>query len=89
MGAAAPQIAAADPAAAVTAPAEEGPKIGPMVSLDALTVSAGDAALSSGATPASVTTSGAAVTIVRRLSGETGAAAPAGRADDYSWPATP
>jgi hypothetical protein len=74
-------------ATGVTAPAaagqaQEGPKIGPMVSLDALAAD-GASTLSAGASPESIGSATAAV--VKRLSGA-GGSAPIGRADSYGWP---
>jgi hypothetical protein len=87
LGGAAPQIAAADAAAATASgaePAEPAPQIGPMVNIEALAV--GEAL--SGTAPGARGT--AAASILRRLSGN-GNAPPAGRADNYAWPggATP
>jgi hypothetical protein len=84
LGGGAPQVAAADTAAASADPAQPEPEIGPMVNIEALAVGE---TLSGTAPGASGT---AATAILRRLSGN-GNAPPAGRADNYAWPdgATP
>jgi hypothetical protein len=84
---ASPAVAATEVTApAGEMPASEGPKIGPMVSLEAL--SAGGAeSLSSGVPPVEES---ATTAVVNRLGGQ-GAGTPPGRADNYAWPsaATP
>jgi hypothetical protein len=89
LGGAAPQLASVDPAAmdpgALPPPdAAQGPSIGPMVPIDALT--AGGDALSGA--PVSPEQAGGAVvtTISKRLAGEEASAPPDGRVDQYAWP---
>jgi uncharacterized protein len=84
-GGAAPQVASADPAANVE-PGETGPQIGPMVPLDALAVTGGDA-LATGAPSGGENGVDLASTIANRIAGEE--AAPPGRADSYRWPPEP
>jgi hypothetical protein len=67
-------------------PVEEGPKIGPMIPLEALTAAGGTTLSTAAVTPASAG-GDAASTIVKRLAGDAKAMPPAGRADDYSWSA--
>jgi hypothetical protein len=83
-GGTAPQVASADPSAAVE-PGEAGPQIGPMVPLDALAVIGGDA-LATGAPASGANSADADVasTIANRIAGEE--TAPPGRADSYRWP---
>jgi hypothetical protein len=94
LGAGAPQVAAVDPALAdpgladpsLDNPANAGPRIGPMVPIEAL--STGGDALS--AAPAAEPSSGAVVTTIsKRLAGEGAATPPNGRVDAYAWPAAP
>ena len=67
-------------------PVEEGPKIGPMMPLDALTAAGGTALSTAAAAPAAAS-GDVATTIVKRLAGDEKAMPPAGRADNYSWSA--
>jgi hypothetical protein len=91
LGVATPLVATANPATVV--PGETGPKIGPMIPIEALT--SGGTMLSAAASAApptmpAITTvpqPGAVVTdILERLGGDAAAAPPAGRIDDYVWP---
>jgi hypothetical protein len=73
------------------APVDEGPKIGPMVAIDALT--AAPSGVLSGAAPAGATGPSAPQAGIARasvvsgpLAGGAAADAPAGRVDDYTWP---
>ena len=78
-----PLLAATDPAALEAG--EDGPQIGPMVSLDALATAGGDTLATGAANDAEggeVETMADA--IARRLAGE--APVPSGRADSYVWP---
>lgn len=86
LGGTAPQLAAIDPLALPDGaePGGQGPRIGPMVPIEALTT--GGDALSAG--PESETgASGAVVTaIARRLGGADPVVPPSGRIDSYAWP---
>ena len=98
LGGSVPAVAALDPAAAGVlppgpgGPAEQIPEISPMVPIDALAT--GDALSAApipaaAAAPAAEPTPEPAVvaTISKRLSGDGEASAPAGRADNFAWPA--
>lgn len=87
LGGAAPQLAAADPAAMPLDldSTEAGPRIGPMVPIDALSV--GGEALSAGAPAAESSGSGAVLTAIsKRLGGEEAIVPPNARVDSYAWP---
>jgi len=77
---------AATPSGAAVAPGVGGPQIGPMVSLDALSLAGGDA-LSSG--PEEEKRGNVAASISARLTNQDAEAPPAGRVDSYLWPPTP
>ncbi len=93
LGSGGPQVAVVDPALSGTAdpaiadPAMAGPRIGPMVPMEAL--STGGDALSAGAASAEPSSGAVVSTISRRLAGEGAAVPPTGRVDAYAWPPRP
>lgn len=84
----APQTADAGPGAAGEGlePAEQAPRIGEMLPLEAVEAGGG-AALSTTASAASPGSGAATDVVAKRLAGDPGAIAPSGRADDFTWPA--
>lgn len=93
LGAGSPQVAAIDAAAPDLAapdlanPAEAGPRIGPMVPIEAL--STGGNALSAGPASAELSSGAVVTTISKRLTGDGAAVPPNARVDSYAWPAPP
>jgi hypothetical protein len=89
LGGSAPQLAAVDALSvpAAVSPSEQGPRIGPMVPIEALTV--GGEALSAEAASAEAASGAAATAISNRLGGEEATVPPRGRVDSYAWPPAP
>lgn len=84
-----PLLALGAPGSIPGAPVESGPRIGPMVPLDALLTSNSDT-LSGGASAGLASAPGGAVTAsIAADPSDPQGATPPGRADDYTWPLQP
>ncbi|MBA3519666.1 MAG: DUF459 domain-containing protein, partial [Rhizobiales bacterium] len=92
LGGGGPQIAALDPAAlngaqpGLNAPAEAAPLISPMVPIEAVMTGDGEF-LSAAAAPGAPSDPAVVTAVARRLSGDGEVRPPAGRTDNYLWPA--